>query len=1020
MSKHFAVIICGIIMSAILSSLIFAEEIDMSGRKILFRTEGPRSEKSRLALSEKGDRAVLEFRIFEKGVKDTIYTLYLQGKSDQAPLVYLNDDKIDSSPVIRSDGILIRIPPGILKQYEVNRLEIVNAKYAPLKFDSASMFSLLDTFEEVHFEQAFSEIKVLSQPPKHPNQDKYDALHYDLSLELTMGSRLIKNGRLIFEGKVTAAPFTQLVLDFHPNGGSMDIKQVTSGTVGLSYSIDSSNNWLIIDLPDSLNVDNEFKVSIDYMGYPNTAGVWGAPYRAESHNGTPVIYTFSQPYGARHWWPCKDIPEDKATIDLHITVEGDYMVVTNGKLTGIDSPGEGRYTFHYSETYPIVTYLVSICCTNYKLSRKDYTTPDGSKTMMLGHYLYPENYEAEKNGYIGTLEAMNLYVDLFGEYPFINEKYVTATHNSGSGMEHQTCTSMPEMNLSTEGRHRRNIHELAHMWFGDSVTMHHYDHLWLNEGFATYAEALYHEHYNGDAAFHAFVNGWEGSGVSDTIPLVSSNADRFYMSVVYRRGAWVLHMLRHVVGDDIFFQALRNYYNAHAYGTALTPDLQDQFELLYGKSLQWFFDEWVYGTGRPTYSWGWTSETGAKNLVHLRLLQTQSGDAFTMPVDVKVSDISGNSKIFVVWNDQKEQQFDIDTGNIVPFEVDIDPDNWILNYEDVQEVDPPSLESVEADPENRAITCKWRSTGDLPAGYQLLMSNNYTSWTLAAGTDTLTGSTFSFNIEDLKLRNTYYFRIRAVSENGWLSEMSDLYAVRMNGKSDKVLIVDGNDRWESDDKGPQEWAAWHGKSVAAAGVSFDTCTNESVIAEEVILNDYKAVIWVLGEESTVDHTFDEMERSYVTAYLQAGGQMFITGAEIGWDLDYRENGRSFYNNYLKADFKQDDSSGNYSVTGVVGSIFEGLSFEFGRGKGGTYAITYPDSILPLNESTVNLKYSETLNAGIQYQGAFPDGSSEGKLVYLGFPFETIHEEAYRNEVMLRVLLFFDVVTEGKASGAFLY
>jgi len=1016
MKKLLIPVILGIFFSG---SLAVAESIDLEGRILLFDTSGNKGKKAKIVSMDQGRKISLGFPSPEKtDLTDTLFALHVKGIDPQLkPLVFLDGKSVDSSPVRRKDGLLYGLP-CLAPEITRHTLEIKSPDDKPLSFESLDAFSLSGSFEEIHFDIAFSDVRIASQPPKHPSQDGYDALHYDLTLELDMFSTNLDNASLVFTGRATQDNLQLAALDFHPNGGAMTIKSIQddSGTP-LSYSIDSFSNWLLITLPEALSTSETFTFTIDYSGRPSTAGVWGAPYRSESHDGSRVIYTFSQPYGARHWWPCKDIPEDKATIDTHITVEDGYFVVTNGKLLSIEEAGEGKRTFHYSETYPIVTYLVSICCSNYKYVSGVYTSKDGATTMSVGHYVYPENYEAEKNGLIGTLEAMHLFVDLFGEYPFLREKYVTATHNTSSGMEHQTCTSMPERNLSPDGRHRRNVHELCHQWFGDSITMEHYDHLWLNEGFATYSEALYYEYYQGEGAFHNYVDNWVSTGISDTIPLVSSSADQFYGSVVYRKGAWVLHMLRHVMGNDRFFPALRNYYAKYAYTTALTDDLQKECEALYGESLDWFFQEWVYGTGRPTYSWNWTvEETDGSSVIKLNITQTHSGGLFTMPVDVKISDINGNSSTYVVWNDQKNQDFEIDIGDFEAFDLEIDPDNWILNRFSTASAPAPTLESVKLGSDDKTALVSWVSGGGATGGFQIIVTDDLSTWTLASKS-VIDPATRSFTMKNLIPGKDYYFRIRSLSTTGQPSIMSDTYGLR-TGSGKKVLIVDGYDRQAREDGVNHPWAAWHGRAVSSCGISFDTCTNEALQAGTFAPSDYDALVWVLSEESTVDDTFNSVESGIVEDYLDGGGRLFVSGAEIGWDLDYKNNGRSFYSNYLKSRYERDDSYGIYTLEGTAGGIFDGMNFSFDDGSAGIYFPQYPDVIRTNGGSSACLKYGGTYVAGIQFAGLFPEGTSGGRLVYLAFPFETIYPESTRNRVMCRVLDFFGF--EAKKSGYFFY
>ncbi|HPB31975.1 MAG TPA: M1 family aminopeptidase, partial [Candidatus Sumerlaeota bacterium] len=836
----------------VVCNMTAGEGIDLSNRHILFRA-GAESAQSGPAVSRSADGLLqtVDFKIpRDVPLKGETYAVHILGAFEENfPEVFLNGGRIDYSPLRRSDGFMFHVPWGLLNPRIVNRFEFrFSADRAPV-IEAVDAFSLLGTSEEVHFERVFSDIGVMAQPAAHPDQLRYDAQHYVLSLELIMTSTQISNASLTISGEVVNGPMSQVVLDFHPNGGLMTVSSVRdAANQVLTHSIDTTNRRLHITLPAPLATSETFTVTVYYSGTPATGGTFGAPYRAETHgSGAPVIYTFSQPYGARHWWPCKDIPEDKATMEMKITVPEPYFAVSNGSLVSLTGMGTGKRVFHYSETYPMVTYLASICCSDYAYVPGEYTSQDGLTFMPVGHYVYPENYEAEKNGLIGTLEAMNLFATMFDEYPFLTEKYVTATHNSGSGMEHQTCTSMPALNLSPDGRHRRNIHELAHMWFGDAVAINHFDHLWLNEGYATYAEALYDEHYYGKAAYHAYVNSWITTGIDDTRVLVSTSADAFRGSLVYRKGAMVLHMLRHVMGDESFFNMVRSYYKKHIHSTVLTPDLQAKAEEFYGGSLSWFFNRWVYAAGRPRYSWAWTlDKEGSDNLVRLSITQTHTGDAFQMPVDIVVSPLNGSSQTHVVFNNQKAQQdFVINTGSLEPFEVQFDPDNWILKNMTTSAAPAPILKSVMAGVSEDNIVISWESGGGVTGSFQIIGTDNLTTWTVIANSHQLPASASSFTIPDVRPDSYMQVRIRALSATGQAGPWSDTYDVR-RAEGPRVLVVDGNDRWAADGLGPHAWAAWNGFSINECGVSFDSCANEAVIAGGVSLADYDAVIWVLG------------------------------------------------------------------------------------------------------------------------------------------------------------------------------
>jgi aminopeptidase N len=672
---------------SLLPGLLIGGPIVLEGRTVLMAhpPSGDFPAPKELLYTNKGREAVVLFEVSQEAAgPGTRFALWAQMRvHEAAPRFSIEGRPVELTPLRRRDGWVTRIPAGFLRPGE-NRLTIISGSDQPLELESLAIFSLWDTFEEVHFGRAFGDMErgLSVQPPIDPAQADYDALHYSLSIRLNMYSTRIE-ATLTCTGRVLADGFGEVVLDLDSNNGQLAVTSVDGGEESDPLVYEIVGDRLRITLPESLSTSDTFRVRVAYSGFPATGKIFADAYNRTTHSGYPVIYTFSEPYGARQWWPCKDVPEDKATMDLRIAVQDPYFPVTNGRLVTAITQGGGFTEYYYREDFPLATYLVSICCTNYAFVSGTYTALDGQTTMPVGHYLYPENVAREGDAVNGTLEAMYYLAETFGEYPFLTEKYVTASHNDGAGMEHQTCTSMPARDLDEGGLGRRNIHELAHMWFGDQVTMDHFDHLWLNEGFATYCEALFYENKYGRPYYRQYVNAWDTSSrpINDTTPLVNPNADWFSSALVYRKGAFVLHMLRRVVGDEIFFQSCRQYLQNHSYGTALTEDLRAAFEAEYGQDLSWFFDQWVYRAGRPQYLWSWNQMTepdGDGMALFLRIDQAQSGDPFVMPIEVRILRQSAEAETVRVWNDRKTQLFRIhvDTNNITS--VEFDPENYVL------------------------------------------------------------------------------------------------------------------------------------------------------------------------------------------------------------------------------------------------------------------------------------------------------------------------------------------------------
>lgn len=307
--------------------------------------------------------------------------------------------------------------------------------------------------------------------------------------------------------------------------------------------------------------------------------------------------------------------------------------------------------------------------------------------------------------------------------------------------------------------------------------------------------------------------------------------------------------------------------------------------------------------------------------------------------------------------------------------------------------------------------------GDAATSYRVYRSSN--GYGFDGGTDV--GNVLTTTLSDIPVNTTSFLRVAAVNAAGE-SMPTETLAVRRGaaGFGAEYLIVNGFDR-VSRQQDPQQtislgtfrrpiarrvnsfdYTVQHGQALAAAGALFDSCSNEAVINGDVILDNYPAVVWISGEESTTNDTFDATEQTLVTNYLNGGGNIFVSGAEIAWDLDNLNNGQSFYNNQLKADYVGDDAN-TYDVTPAGGSIFDGIaSFSFDDGAL-FYNVEFPDQIGAFGGSATALNYVGGGGgvAGVVFDGAF-------RVVNFGFPFETITSAVRRNEIMLAIVNFFNV------------
>ncbi len=524
-------------------------------------------------------------------------------------------------------------------------------------------------------------------------QSLYDVTKYDLSLWFDIPAKTIK-GELIMQASSLTDTLNSIYLNLYDN------MKVSSVSILKNPGIDSTtdlsklsgwsdagfkqeNNYLIISSVGNVTSGGTFLVKISYSGSPKKLGFDSFSFK--EFYGNMAIYTLSEPNYGPVWWPSKDLPDDKAYTELHIYAPAGMKGVSNGTITDVTENSDGTTTYNWKSSYPIATYLVSIVVTKFSYWEDTYTSLDGNRQMPLTYYAFPHDSSKSRVDWKKTPKMISMLANYFGEYPFINEKYGMAQFGWTNGaMEHQTITSMGYLLVTGDNTYDNVvIHELSHQWFGDAVTLKNWKNIWLNEGFASYCEALWEEHVSGKDAYFNYMKNFDYGYFSGTVYAPNGFIDSPPVyATVYQKGAWVLHMLRGVLGDETFFKAIGAYFEKFKYKNAETSDFVDVMEEVSGKKLDWFFDQWVYkGTGRPKYEYSWKFEdfqgtNNGKYTVRLQLKQVQDEDVYKMPVKISVVTENGSQE-FTVFNDTKDQPF-LFAVDSKPKEVQIDRDGWIL------------------------------------------------------------------------------------------------------------------------------------------------------------------------------------------------------------------------------------------------------------------------------------------------------------------------------------------------------
>lgn len=523
-----------------------------------------------------------------------------------------------------------------------------------------------------------------------------DVTHYWLDLEIipeysgpTVTAVRVE-GVCTIDAQPAVDGLTMFTVDLRSN---LTVNSVTGDVGGWSRV----GHTIEITLDQTYDTGESFQVVVDYQGYPQPSG-FGA-FQWWLRNGNLAVATLSEPFYAHYWWPCKDALDDKATMEMDVTVPDWMIAVSNGLEVGTVPLSGNRIQYRWHETYAMMPYLASLAITNYQRYDLQYDYDNGGpQTMPVTCYVYPDHwdfgggqpYPDYKDG-CDELPVMLETLSLpYGQYPFVAEKYGVAETGGPGGlaanMEHQTITSMYVINNYSDIM----AHELAHQWWGDEVTCQTWYDIWLNEGFASYSEALYRELKpdGGLSSYWSRMNSRRPSNPDAQVYRtdISSVSAIFSSNDVYGKGAWVMHMLRHVMGDDAFFAALAAYRAAYAHDSATTAEFAAAFSASFGHDLTWFTDQWVMNPGSPDYEWNYTTDNVAgRDYLKLAIWQKQAANGyglFTMPVDIRVM-TSSKSPVHTVWNDDWTEFYVIPLDE-APTSVEFDETsgfsdrNWIL------------------------------------------------------------------------------------------------------------------------------------------------------------------------------------------------------------------------------------------------------------------------------------------------------------------------------------------------------
>lgn len=507
--------------------------------------------------------------------------------------------------------------------------------------------------------------------------EMYDVHHYFLDLEMSNLNTEV-SGSVEMHAK-SLVPMNELVFELHSN---LNISELLIDGSPQTFTRNTSGVYV----PVNMAQDSSFICKITYSGTApdqssNPLGGGGLTTDNSPTWGNQATWSLSEPYSAFEWFPCKQSLTDKIdSTRCHFTIDNALKAGSNGVLVNDIDLGNGKHRMEWKSNYPVVYYLISVAIAEY-VDYSFYAHPSiTTDSILVQNYIYnnPATLPNFQNDIDETADFIELYSNLYGLYPFHEEKYGHCMAPLSGGMEHQTMTTQGYFVPAL------TAHELAHQWFGDYVTCGSWSDLWLNEGFATYSEYIMFENlYPGQEVgdmlntHNSVMSAPDGSvWIEDSL-----NTGRLFNGrLTYNKGAAILHTLRYIVNDDnTFFDIFRAYLNAHAFNTAIASDFFSIAETESGLDLSDFVNEWYYGEGFPTYNGTWNQINGE---LIFNLNQSTSAPSsvslFTNPVDITVERQSLPDTIIRLEVDQNSEYFSGTISGTIT-NLKIDEANWIVN-----------------------------------------------------------------------------------------------------------------------------------------------------------------------------------------------------------------------------------------------------------------------------------------------------------------------------------------------------
>jgi aminopeptidase N len=518
--------------------------------------------------------------------------------------------------------------------------------------------------------------------PHFTRDRSYDVHHFVLELQFEASQSRVK-------GKVTTTlsplGFDRREIAF--DAVDLEIHSVSTGD-GRALTYSYTGDQVLVQLDRPRGAGDTLDITIEYSGSPKQGLYFVRPEKAYPDKPWQ-IWSQGEMIESRHWFPCFDAPNDMMTSELIVTVPGDQQVISNGALLDVqENKSNGTRTFHWRESAPHVTYLTSLVAGTFEEIADQW---DG---IPISYYVEPRDAEYARRAFGKTPDMMRYFSSAIGyRYPYEKYAQVAVSDFRWGGMENISATTLTRRTFRDERAELDSqsdglvAHELAHQWWGDLITTKNWAHIWLNEGFATYFDYLYTEEDQGHDEFMARIHGARSAYFLEDSsdyrrPLVTpiyEHPEQLFDRHAYQKGALTLHMIRGLLGDELWWKSISHYAHTFAHQNVVTEDFRTAIEDVTGQSMEWFFDQWMYKAGFPDFvvSWSWEARSSS---VLINIRQMQQVDSLTpyfqMPVDIKLSGVSDTLRVTIDTRGAEQSIY-------LPFSsrpnmVEFDPDGWVL------------------------------------------------------------------------------------------------------------------------------------------------------------------------------------------------------------------------------------------------------------------------------------------------------------------------------------------------------